>query len=144
MSVVASRNTALATQVYNVLKPFLGRYSLNGVDKGKAFIKLETGALSVADGLPAGTKVTDGLEAVFGLYPEGFDGRYEFGDSGVSGVLQYPLMLKSQGAATWPARVALIAAFDLLTTNVARPMTLLPESDIAWERLELFIPVLTD
>lgn len=138
MTVVA--NASLANQVKTVLLPFLGQYSSSGA---KAWRAVQASGPLVNEGLSP-TQVTGGCEAVLGLFPSpDYEGRYEFSEAGVMGVLHYELVLIGWTAPTFPAYQALITEFPLLTSNAARRPRLTPGSDDFIETLTLFLPFLT-
>lgn len=130
-------NAGLRTAVLEALRPHLGRYTQGGADRGLAFWPP---SLTASLEPPADYKAS-GLEAILRLLPEDFDGRYEFGDTGVVGVLHYPVTLKAWSGSTWNGREALIEAFGLLTTNLARRPRFVPGNAEFVETLTLLIPV---
>lgn len=130
---------ALALQIRTLLLDLLGTYA----DGRKAWRAVNS-ANALTSG-QVGAAVTGGLEAVFSLYPEQHDGRYEFGEAGVRGVLHYALVIKAPpSGTTYPARERVYGAFPLLTTGAARAPRLSPETDVSFETLTLFVPRLAD
>ena len=129
-------NTALKDAVFATLKPFLGRYSLSGKDRGLAWHVVESSSLA-NDTLPAGT-VASGLEAIFSVFPEAsYTMQHEFGDGGLKGVLYHSLTLKqwSKGS-IMPAYAALVEANPLMTLSSHRQPRQVPtdlnETLVVW------------
>lgn len=133
-------NTALREAVLAAVRPYVGTYkSAAGIDKGMAFWPPSpTSALEP----PAGDTAT-GLEVVVRLWPEDYDDSSEFTDTGVTGVLHYPVTLRAWQGTTWEAREALVEAFPLLTTRLARRARFVPGNADFVETLTLFIPIQT-
>lgn len=137
MSITA--NAALATAVKAVLLPYLGRYS-NGAT---AWVATKSSGALIAEGLAPGMEVTGGLEAIFSVWPSpDYDGRYEFAEAGIKGVVHYELVLKAWENATFPAYQALVEAYPLMTSSAARRTRTTPGSDEIVETMTTFIPIL--
>lgn len=114
-------NTALRDAVHTALKPQLGRYSLNGQDRGAAFKTVLKSFALTNEGLPAGTQAT-GLEVILALYPDpSYTAQHEFGDVGLKGILYYACTLKGWGVSVMLAYEALMRAFPLMTLASHRP-----------------------
>jgi hypothetical protein len=133
-------NTALRDAVLAALRPHLGRYSLNGADRGLAFSSVSKSFSLVNEGLPAGTVAT-GLECVFALYPDpDFTARYETGDSGVVGILYHACVLKAWSGTVAIANEALHIAFPLMSLSTHRRARYTPGSAEYIEMLTAWIP----
>jgi hypothetical protein len=133
-------NTALRDAVLAALRPHLGRYSLNGADRGLAFSSVSKSFSLVNEGLPAGTVAT-GLEAVFALLPDpDFTARYETGDTGIIGILYHACVLKAWNGSVAEAHGALYDSFSLMSLNTHRRPRYTPGGGDYIETLTAWIP----
>jgi len=134
-------NLELRDAVFAAVRPYLGRYSQNGSsDRGLAFWPPSG---STQPDTPVGY-VASAVEVIVSLWPEDVTGQYEFGSTGLSGVLHYSVTAKAWTGTTAHVREALYEAFPLLTTNVAKRPRFVPASAEFIETLQVFVPIMTD
>lgn len=131
-------NLELKDQALTALRSHLGRYRLNGADRGLAFHSVNKSFALVNEGLPAGTEA-EGLEAIMALYPDPqYNAQHEMGDEGMSGILYYSCTLKAWTESVLPAYEALTLAFPLMTLRSHRQPRQVP-SDLN-EVLTAWVP----